>query len=447
MKIDLTTGDIRHHIKEIAIPSSIGFFFNTMFNVVDTYFGGQISTDALAALSLTFPVYMMILALSFGVGTAAATLTGNALGAKNEQAVKLYTAQSLSLGFFASLTLTVIGLYASESLFTFLGAKGAYLGAAIEYMEVLYYFIFSFTLVQTANSLLSAHGDTKQYRNYLILSFFLNVILDPILMYGLYGAPKLGFRGIALATALLQVLGCVYLCRSLIKLGVINRETPKKMIPNIKHYLTILHHAVPASLNMMTVALGFFVSTYYVSRFGQVAVAAFGVGTRIEQIILLPAIGLNVAVISLVSQNNGANKPERIRESFHYAIRYGAKLMAVGGLLTIIFAKSLMGFFTDDLEVINIGAYFISIEALIFSAYCTLYISTSALQGLKLPMFAVWIGTIRQIILPFAAMYILIDILGYGLSSVWYSRFVATGAAAVFTLWYAQRVINKLNYQ
>lgn len=440
---DLTQGDIPKQIIAIAQPASVGFFFNTMFNVVDTYYGGQISSEALAALSLSFPVFMLILAISYGIGTATTSLAGNEIGANNKQAVKIIASQSFSLSIFAGIILSVAGIYFSELIFKFLGASGTYLIAATQYTDVLFIFVFSFIIVQISSSLLSAHGDTKKNRDFLIFSFFLNLILDPILMYGWYGFPEMGISGIALATVITQIIGIPYLCNELIKINVLDKQSFKRAIPNFEYYKQILYQAVPASLNMMTVALGFFVTTYYVSRFGQNAVAAFGVGTRIEQIILLPAIGLNIAVLALVSQNNGAKKFERIKESYQCCIRYAVILMSIGAILTILFAKHLLGLFTESQVAIEIGNKFLIIEAFAFIAYSSLYVSTSALQGLKLPLFAVWLGIARQIILPFMAMYILIEILAYGIDAIWWSRLVITVCAAIFTAFYVTKIINK----
>ena len=443
--LDLTSGSISKHVLRIAFPASIGFFFNTMFNIVDTYYAGQLSSEALAALALSFPVFMLILSVSYGIGTAATSLAGNEIGAGNRHEVSNIAAQSFSLGLISSIALSFLGLKFSDLIFRLLGAEGSYLSSTREYTDILFIFVFAFILVQISSSLLSAHGNTTANRNFLMFSFFLNLILDPILMFGLYGFPKLGISGIALATIITQILGVPYLVSKLIKLNVLNKESFKKAIPSLRYFRKILYQAIPSSLNMLTVALGFFVTTYYVSRFGKSAVAAFGVGTRIEQIILLPAIGLNIAVLSLVSQNNGAKNYERIIQSYKYCMKIAVILMAIGAFFTIIFSNHLMASFTNSLETIQIGSKFLRIEAFVFIAYSSLYVSTSALQGIKEPLFAVWIGLIRQILLPLLAMYFLIEVYLLGIESIWWSRFFITILAAIFTAYYVHHRIRKLN--
>ncbi len=123
---DLTTGDIPKQIRAIAVPASVGFFFNTMYNVVDTYFGGLASTDALAALSLSFPVFFIIIALGTGVSTGATALIANAVGERDEDKARIYASQAISFSILVSLFLTIIGYHISPFLFQLLGAQGQY---------------------------------------------------------------------------------------------------------------------------------------------------------------------------------------------------------------------------------------------------------------------------------------------------------------------------------
>ena len=164
---------------------------------------------------------------------------------------------------------------------------------------------------------------------------------------------------------------------------------------------------------------------------------------KVEQIILLPAIGLNIAVLALISQNNGAKNLSRIKESYQYCMKYAVVLMLLGAIFTIAFPRHLMAIFTESEQTINIGSKFLTIEAFAFIAYSSLYVSTSALQRLKLPLFAVWLGITRQVILPLIAMYTLIELCSYGIDSIWYSRLIITISAALFTAYYVKAVINK----
>ena len=165
--IRLTTQPIPKLIRHIAIPVSIGFFFHTMFNVVDTFFGGLISTQVLAALSLSFPVFFIILAMGSGISTGTTALIGNALGAGNRDEARLFGIQGISFGVLVSIIMTLIGVYASPFLFSVLGASDDYLTACLIYMNTIFLGTLFFMLVFMLNAILVALGDTRSFRNFL----------------------------------------------------------------------------------------------------------------------------------------------------------------------------------------------------------------------------------------------------------------------------------------
>jgi len=257
------------------------------------------------------------------------------------------------------------------------------------------------------------------------------------------GVPPLGVVGIALATVLIQMLGCIYLGFRASKTGLISNKSTKDIFPKLAPFKEIARQGLPASLNMITVGLGIFVITYFVSRFGKEAVAAYGIATRLEQIVLLPTIGLNIATLTIVAQNNGAKLFDRIQQTLNTALRYGGILMTMGTILVFIFAKHLIVFFTTELSVIDIGVTYLRVAAFVLYAYVILYVNIAALQGIKRPSYAVWIGLFRQIIAPVIVFYLLIDIFNIGIMGIWWGMLSITWAAALITIFYARRTLNK----
>jgi len=200
---------------------------------------------------------------------------------------------------------------------------------------------------------------------------------------------------------------------------------------------------LPASVNMLTVGMGIFVITYFVSLFGKEAVAAYGSAMRVEQIVLVPSIGLNVSTLTLVAQNNGARLFDRINQTLRISLFYGAVLMGIGTVLVLVGANYLMTFFTDDPSVIRIGATYLRIDALVFYAYVVLFVHVAALQGMKRPLYALWIGLYRQIVAPAILFWSLIHVFETGLTGIWWGIFAVTWSAALFTLFYARRLIGR----
>lgn len=444
MTSDLTSAPIPQLVRRLAIPAGTGFFFNTMFNVVDTWYGGRLSTSALAAMSLSFPVFFLILAIGSGVSTGATTLTGNALGRKNHDEARLYVSQSLSFALIHAIFLTAAGLILAPKIFILMGARGEYLAHALSYMNVIFAGSTFFLLNFVMNAILNAHGNTRAYRNFLIGGFFLNLILDPWFMYGGVGIPALGLPGIALATVLVHSLGVFYLFNQLLKTGSMPSLSLADLLPRWNYFRELFRQGFPSAMNMMTVSLGIFIITWFVGRFGEQAVAAYGIGTRIEQIALLPVMGLNMSTLALTAQNFGAERIDRIRETVRVSIRYGVLLAVSGSAAALLFNRQLMALFTSDRSVIDFGTGFLTIEAYVLPAYVLLYISVSAMQGIKMPLFGLIIGLYRQIAGPAFIFHLFTTVMGMGLVGIWWGIFGITWSAAVVVVIYVNRTLAKL---
>ena len=444
MSSDLTSAPIPQLVRRLAIPAGTGFIFTTMFNVVDVWYGGRLSTTALAAMSLCFPVFFIILAIGSGVSSAATALIGNALGRNEIDESQIYLLQSFSFTLIHALLLTVAGLYLSPFIFKLMGANGEYLSYALSYMNVIFAGSTFFLLNYVMNAILNAHGNTIAYRNFLIIGCLLNLLLDPWLMYGGLGIPSLGLPGIALATVIIQCMGNFYLFRQLSKSGALKLFRMNELWPRWTYFMEMFKQGFPSAMNMMTVSLGIFIITWYVGRFGEHAVAAYGIGTRIEQIVLLPVMGLNISTLALTAQNFGAGRIDRIRKTLHVSLKWGVAIAVAGSLASLFFSRELIGVFTNDNNVTEIGARFLSIEAFTFPSYVLLYICISAMQGIKMPIFGLIIGLYRQVAGPFVVFHLLAVVLGLGLTGIWWGILGITWSAALVVVIYVNRTLVKL---
>ncbi len=441
--MDLVADPIPRLIRQIAFPASVGFFFSTMYNVVDTYFAGLISTEGLAALSLSFPIFFILIAAGTGISQGATALISNALGEGDSEEAFHYFLQSISFGVLLAIGLTILGLVITPTLFELLGAKDSYLTLCTQYMNTILLGTIFILLQSILNAALNAQGNTTTFRNVLIAGFLLNVVLDPWFMYGGLGLPAMGIRGLALATVLIQFFSGIYLAFAITKSKLWRTLHWAEFIPRKKHFADIARQGFPASLNMMSVALGIFVITWFISRFSTAGVAAYGIATRVEQIILLPTIGLNIAMLTLTGQNNGAKRLDRVRETWHKCLVYGLIMMSVGGVLLFLFCGPLMRFFTQDQEVIRIGVDYLRIAAITLCSYVILFQTVYMLQGLKRPMYAIWIGLYRQIVAPGIVFYLLAFALDWQLAGIWWGIFLVTWSAAAVTWFYGRYVLNQ----
>lgn len=436
--MDLVNDPIPKLVRHIAVPASVGFFFNTMYNIVDTFYAGQISTDALAALAASFPIFFIIIALGAGIGQGATALIGNSVGEKNELKGYHYTLQSVSFGFFFSIALTLGGLASAPYLFRFLGASEQYLDLSLHYMNTILLGTVFFLLQSILNSSLNALGDTRTYRNVLIVGFVLNCGLDPWFMYGGFGLPAMGVRGIALATVLIQFLGSVYMFWRVQHTRIWQGFQWELIKPDRRMYQDIAAQGLPASLNMLTVALGIFVITWFVGQFSKEGVAAYGIATRVEQIFLLPTIGLNISILSLTGQNNGAKRFDRIRESLNTTLKYGMVMTLTSGVLVYFAGGWFVSLFTSDEVVKAAGSDYLKVAAITLPSYVILFQTVFMLQGLKKPIYALWVGLYRQILAPCAVFWLLAFYLDWKLWGIWWGVFLVTWSAALFMGWFGR---------
>lgn len=429
-------------LRRLAVPTSIGFFFNTMFNVVDTIYGGMISTQALAAMALSFPLFFLIISVGAGISTGASAIIGHLLGAGNHGEARLYSAQAIAFGAAHGVLVSLAGWAMAPALFRILGARDVYLEMALSYMNAIFSGSLFFLLNFVFNSLLVAAGDTRSFRNFLVGGFFLNALLDPWFLFGGLGLPAMGLAGIAWATVTVQICGCCYLVIRVSRTGLLRCFTWRDLRPRYQPFRELARQGFPASLNMLTVGIGIIIITWVVSHFGKDAVAAYGIGSRIEQIALLPVMGLNSATLVLVAQNSGAGQPGRVRETIVTALKSGVVLMSCGTALLLFSSGLLMKLFSQDQAVIRIGVSFLQVEALVLNAYVILYLCVAALQGLKMPAFALWIGMFRQIAAPIPLFYLLAVICDFGIKGIWWGIFLVTWTAAFIALFFMRRTMR-----
>jgi Na+-driven multidrug efflux pump len=193
---------------------------------------------------------------------------------------------------------------------------------------------------------------------------------------------------------------------------------------------------------MLTIALGIFVITRFVQQFGREAVAALGIATRIEQVVLMPVIGLSSAVLSIVGQNHGAGLPRRVREAWATCIRYGVGLMIGGGAIVWLLRERAMRSFTGDPVIIANGSSYLCAASVTLAAYPILFGTVFLMQGLKRPAYGLWIGLYRQVLAPILVIYTLIFVCGWGLLGIWWGVCLVNWSAALFALWWGRLTVR-----
>ena len=404
--MDLLKDKIPKLVRKLAVPAMVGTLFQTLYNVVDTFFAGKISPEALSALSKSFPIYFIIIATSIGVTVAGTSLIGNSIGEKDNKKTLNYFSHIIYYGILISIFITFLGLYFSERIFFLMGSTEEVASLGLEYTNIIYSGSFLFILVVSLNSLLHAEGDTKTYRNVLVISFLLNIILNPILIFGFLFIPAFGVKGIGIATIISQLVSFLIILFKVLKNERVRNITNEYLLPKFLFFKNIFFQSMPISVSICGYALAAAIIFTYVGQSGEYAVAGYGVGTRIEQVVLLPILGINTAIISIIAQNYGANNLVRIKETYFTAIKYAFIIMITAGTLVFLSASVITSFFSSDPEVIEYGKRYLKISAFVLPAYPVFFLSNGFFMALKKSENAMISNFFRNVLNPIAVFYI-----------------------------------------
>jgi len=436
MHTDLTQGLIKDHIVKLALPAVIGYFFHTLINVTDTFFAGMISTQALAALSLSASIFFMILAIGIGMSEAVTSLVGNALGKKDIKQAQHIALNAIAFSLILSVVLSVVGLVSLPFLISALGDP-SYVQETKDYINFILYGAVFFIGAFFFNALLNSVGDTKSFRNILIFTAFLNISLDYIFITYF----EMGVRAIAMATIICELLTMLYLFYKFKKTklwcGFSGFKYDSSLIKEL------LKQGLPPSVNMFMMAFGMYIITYYIAPFGKEAVAAFGIGMRIEQIYLMPIIGLNIAALAIISQNNGAAAYDRIIPTLRIGVKYGWIISTIGVVIFITFAEEIARLLTSDATVVEQTALYLRISVLGSYGFVVIFLYIAMLQGIAKLKVIMPISIYRQLLAPIA-LFSLLTYLEADILSFWIGLTLIILSSALFLWWYGERALKNL---
>ncbi|HDZ09238.1 MATE family efflux transporter [Pseudohongiella sp.] len=394
-RYQLTDGPIASTLISMTIPMILGMLMMFSFNLVDTFFISMLGTEALSAISFTFPVTFTIMSLAIGLSIGTSAVVAKYIGrgetekAKEASTVTNYVAMALAG------VLALIGYLLMDQIFLLLGASASMLPAIRDYMDIWLPTSILLVALICANSVLRANGDTRTPSIVMASAGLINAVLDPLLIFGWGPIPAMGIQGAALATLFSWVGACIFLFYFL----AIRHELIHKGLPSMQVFRTsareMLRIGIPASgANMMTpIAAG--VMTAIIAGYGDTAVAAFGVGSRLESMACMVILALSSTLPPFVSQNLGAGKLERIEEACRLSLRFvlGWQLMVY--LLMAAGASLIAWVFTRDEEVAGIIRLYIWIMPLSYGMQGVIILCNSALNAIHRPMVALYLSMAR----------------------------------------------------
>ena len=441
---DLTTGSMSQHFKNLAIPAALGMLFATLYNVVDVYYAGRLSTQAQAGLVIGYQAFFILMAVGFGLGSSLSALVSNAKGSKDTAGTRQLVAQGLSFGVITTVTLMLIGLWSGPRLIQLVSEPGGYRDAGTAYYFWLIFALPGFLLAYGGNGILQAHGDSRSMQRALMVAFFANVFLNPLFMFGIPGIwDGMGFNGIALATILSQTGVMSFIILRIFQLDVMAEITLSECKPKPEIYRAIITQLLPASSSMLVMFFSGFVVQFALKGFGEAAIAAYGVALRIEQILLLPVLGMTGALLPIAGQNFGALQMDRVREALRFCWKLGFAMTAFTAPILLFGGSMAMALFSDDAKVIEIGSSYLRIDAFLFPIYMMLFSINSLLQALKKPVWTLWISIYRQGFGVAFFVLLFIGPLGFDVPGVWLGIATAVTSGWIIALLVANNVANQ----
>ena len=441
--LNLTSSPILKLLRQIAIPSMTGSMFQTLFNLVDTFYAGRISPDALAALAKAFPLYFIIISAGIGIVAGCNSLIANSLGSNNRVAASIYSYNSLIYAFFVSVFITLVGIFFSNDLLKLMGSTDAGVALSKEYTDIIFLGTIVFLILTSFNAVLYAQGDTKTYRNVLIVGVFLNIVLNPIFIFGLFFIPAFGIAGLAISTVLIQLGACIYLYYKV-------NQTELKIVPKFSNFfirknffINIFNQSMPITMALFLVSGGSYLLLSFINIFGDQAVAGYGAAIRFEHLFSLPVIGLNTAVISIAGQNFGARRYERIKEVYSKSIIIGMIIMCIAGVIIYILSEPIIRIFSNDLEVIKYGSSYLKIAAFIGPIYPVFFISHALFTALKKTFLIFYSNLFRMVIFPFTIVWVILNVMDGYFNDIFYGLLIMNWVLGIIMLGIARGLMIK----
>lgn len=413
-KPDLLSGDVFLTLKEMTIPMIYGMVLLMTFNLIDTFFVSLLGTQPLAAISFTFPITFTVISLFIGLGIGTSAVLSKLLGKGDVALAKCYATSALYLSSIIVLVLAFLGYCFNEQIFTLLGAEPELIPLILQYMDI--WFIGCITLMgpMVGNAILRASGDTKTPSIIMGSAGLINALLDPILIFGFGPIPALGMQGAAIATLI------SWFCGTGLALYILahHKKLIHTQLPSVERFIiaskSILKIGLPAAGANMLTPVASAILTAIAAGFGNAAVAAFGVGTRIESIACLVVLAMSMTLPAFIGQNFGAGNMTRVKEAYLTAIKFVLGWQIAIYILLIIFAPYIAAAFADEVEVKQAIELFLWVLPLAYGLQGVIILTNSSLNALHKPLSALVLSIIRLFVCYVPLAYI--GSLSFGLS-------------------------------
>lgn len=426
-------------------PMILGIVAILAFNLVDTFFIGMLGTQALAAISFTFPVTFVVTSLAMGLGAGLSAVMGHALGqGKHDEAARI-TTDNLFLAVLLVALIALAGALTIHPLFRLLGASDELIALIYDYMLIWYLTVPMLVLPMVGNAAIRATGDTKTPSLVMTVAGLVNGVLDPLLIFGIGPFPAWGIRGAAIATSLswlMAMLVSLYILRH--QEGLLCwRLSPRPQL--LAHWRALLHVAVPASFTNMLNPLANAVLMTIFAGLGTEVVAAYGAASRVEALLLIVMMALSSVLAPFISQNCGAGNPARAKAALQFCMRFALLFqLAVYGL-TWLLAPFIAELFSDHPQVVRLIVLYLHLVPIGYGFQGMVMLLASALNGVRASSVSFLFNGLRLFVFLLPGAWLGAKLGGE--QGIYLGILVANLAAGTLAWWYARHRFERLCHQ
>lgn len=401
----------------MSIPMILSMLVQALYNIVDSMFVAKISENALTAVSLAFPAQNLMIAVATGTGVGVNAILSKSLGEKNFEKADKAANNSLFLAVCSYVVFALLGLFFSRIFFMAQTKDTEIVSLGVEYLTICLVASFGLFGQMTLEKLLQSTGKTFYTMITQGIGAIINIIMDPILIFGLWGFPKMGVAGAAAATVSGQIIAAILALAFNIKKNTELHLAIKGIRPNGQIIKEIYTVGVPSIIMASIGSIMTFGMNKILIAFSSTATAVFGVYYKLQSFIFMPVFGLNNGMVPIVAYNYGAKKPDRIMKTVKLSITYAVALMLIGLVIFMAVPEVLLSIFSasDNMLAIGVPALRIISLSFLFAGYCI--ICSSLFQALGHGMLSLYVSVLRQLVFLLPLAFIFAE-LG-GLNYVW----------------------------
>ncbi len=432
---NLTEGSILKSLLVLSIPIIFANILQSAYQLTDTFWVGRIGTVAVAAVSVSFPIVFLIISLSSGFAMAGSILVAQYKGKNDKKAVDHITSQTMVMVVIISIIFAIFGYVLSPFFISLMGVKPDVFSSAVSYMKISFIgsiFVFAYMAFQF---LMRGVGDVKTPMYIVFGTVLLNLILDPLFIFGYGFIPAFGVSGAAIATIGTQGLAAIIGIALLLKGNHQIQLHLNDLKPDITMIKKMFKIGFPVSIERSIRALGMTAMTFLVAPFGTLTLAAYGIGSRILIFVIIPALGLSMATSTLVGQNIGAGKIDRAEKIIKLSAIAGFIILSIVGVIIFIFAEQISAFFIPgEILTIQASTLFIKIMALTFGFIGIQMSLSGAFKGSGNTIITMVLSIISLWILRIPIAYLLSMYTSFAEIGIWMSFPISRIIAALITI-------------